>query len=108
MPASPAVAYYLGFVTKLLLDYGGYWLGSAIVGFVMFAFGVIAILALMFLSGYVVWEGLKSGSLVVTFITIIIAIVVFVLGMMVVQDILDAFVFASFTGEAYKYLIAPA
>jgi hypothetical protein len=108
VPASPAVAYYLGYVTKLLLDYGGYWLGSAIVGFVMFAFGVIAMLALMFLSGYVVWEGLRSGSLVVTLITIIIAIAVFVLGMMVLQDILNAFVFASFISKAYQYLISPA
>ncbi len=108
VPASPAVAYYLGYITKLLLDYGGYWLGSAIVGFVMFAFGVIAILALMFLSGYVVWEGLKSGSLVVTVITIIIAIAVFVLGMMVIYDILDAFVFASYISKAYQYLISPA
>jgi hypothetical protein len=108
VPVSPAVAYYLGYITKLLLDYGGYWLGSAIVFFVMFAFGVIAILALMFLSGYVVWEGLKSGSLVVTFITVIIAIAVFVLGMMVVQDILDAFVFFAYISKAYQYLIAPA
>ena len=108
VPASPAVAYYLGFITKVLLDYGGYWLGSAIVGFVMFAFAIIAILALTFLSGYIVWNGLKSGSLVVTFITIIIAIAVFVLGMMVLQDILNAFVFASYISKAYQYLIAPA
>jgi len=108
VPASPAVAYYLGYVTKLLLDYGGYWLGIAIVGFVMFAFFIIAILALTFLSGYIVWNGLKSGSLVVTVITVIIAIAVFVLFMMAVMDILNAFVFAKWINDAYKYLIAPA
>jgi hypothetical protein len=108
VPASPAVAYYLGFITKVLLDYGGYWLGSAIVDFVMFAFGVIAILALIFLSGYIVWNGLKSGSLVITFITIIIAIAAFMLFFMILYEVFDAFVFASYISKAYQYLIAPA
>ena len=108
VPASPAVAYYLGYVTKILLDYGGYWLGSAIAYYVMFALGVIAVLALIFLDGYLIWEGLRSGSLIITFITIIIAIAVFVLIMIAIVEILDAIVITSYLGEAYKYLISPA
>jgi hypothetical protein len=108
VPASPAVAYYLGYVTKLLLDFDGYWIGQAIAYFVTFAFVIIGILALAVFDVYVIWNGLKTGSLVIIFITIILAIFIFVMGIGLLSAIVNAISFASYTSQAYKYLIAPA
>ena len=108
VPASPAVAYYLGYVTKLLLAFDGYFIGQAIAYFVTFAFFIIGLLALGVFDVYIIWNGLKTGSLVITAITVILALFVFVLGVGMLGAIANAISFATFTGEAYKYLIAPA
>jgi hypothetical protein len=108
VPASPAVAYYLGYVTKLLLAFDGYLIGQAIAYFVTFAFFIIGLLALGVFDVYIIWNGLKTGSLVITAITVILALFVFVLGVGMLGAIANAISFATFTGEAYKYLIAPA
>jgi hypothetical protein len=108
VPASPAVAYYLGYITKLLLAFDGYLIGQAIAYFVTFAFVIIGILALVVFDVYIIWSGLKTGSLVIMFITIILAIFIFVMGIGLLSAIVNAISFASYTSQAYKYLIAPA
>lgn len=116
VPSAPAVAYYLGYVTKFLLDSGGLFVGEVIAGgleaslfiiyIIAFALVLIIFLALIFSiipSLFFTFVGLFLLIAIIVALVILMAV-----GLMVVNMIITMINLPGAINTAYGYLIAPA
>ena len=117
VPSAPAVAYYLGYVTKFLLDEGGLLVGGIIAGsletslFIIYliAFAIVAIIIIAVLI-----------MLIPEFTFLFFADVFIIIGVIIALVFLAIFLFETISllvplinlpgsiGAAYNYLVYPA
>ena len=107
VPASPLVAYYFGFMTKLLIDGYGIALAKALAEVTVFAFLIIGLIVLLVIALYILKIGLPAGVLGLI-IAGIIALVVFIFGYYVLESVVNVIYIGKYVSDAYQYLTQPA
>lgn len=107
MPMSVPTAYYLGYITKLLLPLS-LPVASLIVGAVPLAFVISVLIVLIIMTALLVFFGFSVGGFVGGFVAIFIGIVMFVLMLSVLGAILGAIDLVKEVPNAVNYLVSPA
>ena len=116
VPSAPAVAYYLGYITKLLLDSGGLIIGEIIAGalmtvlFALFIVALVTVFIMTFITllpvmGFIITNIINIFLLVVVIIFFIILAVFFFMFFATLASMINI---ASMIGTAYNYLVYPA
>ncbi len=113
VPSAPVVAYYLGYVTKLLLDNGGLIIGEIIAGALMtllFALFIIVLVITIIMTFIAISPaiGYFFVNIFVLIIVIIFFIILVVLALITFSTLASMINIASMIGSAYNYLVYPA
>jgi hypothetical protein len=113
VPSAPVVAYYLGYVTKLLLDNGGLTIGEIIAGALMTVLFVLFIVALaiaiiMIFIAILPAIGYFLVDIFIFFIIIIFFVILAVFALMFFATLASMINIVGMIGSAYNYLVYPA
>ena len=108
VPASPLVAYYLGYITKLVIDGYDFVIAYALSYISGIVFIFVVFIVLLYLGYVIVKLGLNTHSVVGVVVSLLVAFTVFYLGLVFLSAIVGLVSFTQFIGEVYQYLIAPA
>ena len=116
VPSAPAVAYYLGYVTKFLLDNGGLFVGEVIAGslegslFIIYLIALALVVIILIALLVSMFSGLISlilADIFMLIVVIIVFIIFVVLALMVVDMLVVMINLPGAISTAYNYLIAP-
>jgi hypothetical protein len=114
VPSAPVVAYYLGYVTKLLLDNGGLFVGSVIANgmvsalFILYIIAIIAIIALFLVLATPELITAVFVDAFLVFVVIIFFIILIILFFMLASAIITMIMVNKMINTAYNYLVYPA
>lgn len=113
VPSAPAVAYYLSYVTKILLDNGGMFVGETMAGALMTLLFILflAALAVAIITFFIAVSPVICLAIYNLFIFIVVAvffIILVVFALMFFAIIKSMIDIANMIGAAYNYLVYPA
>ncbi len=107
-PTAPAVAYYLGYVTKLLIDGWGVTIAYALSYIAGITFIVVVLITIFIIAFFVFYLGLQTHSLIGIIIAVLVAFAIGFLGLVFLSAVAGLVSFSSLIQTAYQYLVYPA